>query len=90
MHKKQWSEFQKKTWDILVCLHRDYFKTEKKSLRCFFLQRAKKTDEAHWNDPYAPESGYVLDGARMLANLELWGVVNSKGKPTLTKEEMYS
>ncbi|CAD7949328.1 unnamed protein product [Amoebophrya sp. A120] len=87
--RKTWTDLQQKTWEILVLLHRDYFKNEKKNLRTFFLQRAKKTDEEHYHEPYAPEMGYVLDSDRMLANLELWGVVNCKGKPTLEKKEMY-
>ncbi|CAD7961941.1 unnamed protein product [Amoebophrya sp. A25] len=88
-NKSTWSDFQKKVWEILAILHRDYFKSEKKNLRMFFLQRGKESDVKHHVVPYAPENGYVLDGPRMLANLELWGVVNTKNRPTLTEDEMY-
>ena len=59
-------------------------------MRLFFVQKAKESDKKHYIVPYAPECGYVLDGPRLLANLELWGIVNTKNRPTLTEDEMYN
>lgn len=88
--KSEWTDMQKKTFDILSFLHRDLLRNEKKSLRHLFLQTTKVEDWMRTIEPHCSDMAMNLDGPRLLRNLEMRGVVNSPNRPALFFHELHN